>query len=170
MPSHAALTIKTSTSILATLCLVSACETSDELIRGYPGESTDISGVWLSNCHEVSDFQSLGAQYLIEEYHINLDTSFKLFKDFYQSENCNDDTSVSFSYTGHYQERAKVLSDDGSLAIHIFMQSRNPNWPAAIADVQQNVVVSLQEDTLYFGHYENNDAPTINYNTIYTLQ
>jgi hypothetical protein len=152
------------------ICFLTACESNDELLRSYPGETPQIEGFWLSNCHLATNLQALDKTYLINSYVLSADGTYKLNKSYYSDSECHHVTEFTFDYVGTYTTGEKVIADDGLVSIHIELTSRNPNWPKSIASLFIVRVVRLSENKLFFGHYNANGISTMDYDITYIQQ
>ena len=157
-------------ALYSVLSLLTACGSSDELTRSYPGERLNLNGSWASNCFNAEEFKSLDYDYLIEIYTIAEDQSYTQEKLLYADEDCSTEPVMTFNYIGSYSERGKVVADDGAAAVKLSLSSRNPDWPEAIASIRFQRLIRVQEDQFYFGSYQDSDTPHIDYSITYTRQ
>lgn len=159
-------------NLLGIFCIyfLTACESNEDLLRSYPGETPQIEGLWSSNCHLSTNLQALDKTYLINRYNISAEGTYQLNKTYYSDSECNNVTEFNFDYVGTYTTGDKIIADDGLIATHIELTSRNPNWPENIASLFFVRVVRISANKLYFGHYPENNISTIDYEITYTKQ
>ncbi len=156
----------------STLCFMSfllgGCETGEELSRSYPGQNLDVTGNWRSVCFLADDDNSSG--YTVESYQIKADSSYQMQREYFSEADCDGAAEQTFLYRGELREGAKVVANDGALAVYVTDIARNQSWPESIASLSTQRIIRIQDDQFYWGEYAQQRNSVIDYSVVYTKQ